>query len=321
MRLNIKILCLAICSFLALPPIAMTQSSDEQVVVRVDTDLVAIDVTVTDNQGNYLLNLRPEDFELLEDGVTRPIEFFQPVRTLQQANLAMVIALDLSGSLSAEEIEMQRLAIGQFIEMLDRNSVCSLLGFNYKVDILQDFTADRKKLAQSLKKIKEYGGSTRIYDGLDRAVTMLKKSPSIYKGNRMRRVIVVVTDGFDSASVIDKKELIRRANLNGITIYSVTIPSYSPLLVKSTNQQDRLPTPLDVSRITDSTGGRDFPVRNNDLSAVFEAIGRELAAGYTLAYHPPKEAKTSQFHKLQVRIKRPGVLARTSRDGFIVETK
>src|SRR6185369_13247016 len=137
---------------------------------------------------------------------TRPIEFFQPVRTSQQAPLALVVALDLSGSLSPEEIALQRDSIEQFIKMMDSSSVCALLGFNYKVDVLQDFTSDHKKLAQTLKKIKDYGGSTRIYDALDRGVTMLKKAPSMRSGKRLRRVVVVVTDGFDSASVIRSEE-------------------------------------------------------------------------------------------------------------------
>src|SRR6185369_5934604 len=67
------------------------QKSEEQVLARIDTDLVAVDVTVTDAQGNYLLDLKQEDFELQEDGVTHPIEFFEPVRTLQQAPLALVV--------------------------------------------------------------------------------------------------------------------------------------------------------------------------------------------------------------------------------------
>jgi Ca-activated chloride channel homolog len=324
MRYQFKAFCLALSIILLLCQGSLSQQArqtpDEQVLVRIDTDLVAVDVTVTDHQGNYMLDLKPEDFELLEDGAPRSIEFFQPVRTLQQSPLALVVALDLSGSLSPEEIALQRDSIEQFIKMMDSTSVCALIGFNYKVDVLQDFTSDHKKLAQTLRKIKDYGGSTRIYDGLDRAVTMLKKAPAMRSGKRLRRVIVVVTDGFDSASVIDKKELVRRANLNGITIYSVTIPSYSPMLSKGTGQ-DRLPTLLDVTRIIDNTGGRDFPVQNKDFSLVFDAIARELAAGYTLAYHPPKESLASGLHRLQVRVKRPGVLTRVSRDSYIAETK
>src|SRR6185369_13164594 len=153
---------LALCLLMFLCRVSLAQQThqkfEEQVLVKVDTDVVAVDVTVTDPQGNYLLDLKREDFELLEDGVAHSIEFFQPVRTLQQAPLALVIALDISGSLSSQEIEMQHDAMVQFINMLDSNTSCALLGFNHEVDVLQDFTSDHKKLAKKLPRIKDYGG-------------------------------------------------------------------------------------------------------------------------------------------------------------------
>ncbi|MEW6733485.1 MAG: VWA domain-containing protein [Acidobacteriota bacterium] len=328
MKLSSQLLSLILATLLLLPLVGSTpatqqrQNDQDGFVVRVNTDLVTLDVTVTDPQGNYLLDLKVEDFELLEDGVTRPIEFFQPMRALQNAPLALVIALDLSGSLSADETVVQRQAIKQFLQWLDNHSLCALLGFNHQINILQDFTNDRQRLTRSLDKIKDYGGSTRIYDALDRSITLFKKAPTMRGGKRLRRVIVVVTDGFDSASVIDKKELIRRANLSGVTIYSVTLPSYAPSLSGSSSaHSQRLPTLLDIARITDSTGGRDFSVEGNDFAAVFKAIAQELAASYTIAYHPPRDKQLPEFHKLQVRVKRDGALVRVSRDGYNIDIK
>ncbi len=284
-------------------------------IVRVDTDLVAVDVTVTDVKGNYLLDLHNNDFQLFEDGSPRAIEFFQPVGKTEHAPLAMVLALDLSGSISPDETTTQHQAIKNFIQTLDNSTLCSIVGFNYKINILQDFTSDHKKLAHTIDNIKEYGGSTRIYDALDRAVTMLKKAPAMRGGKRLRRVILVITDGFDSASIIDKQELVRRANENAITIYSITIPSYAPSLIKS-SRHERLPTLLDISRITDFTGGKDFPVDSGDFSNVFNSIAQEIAAGYTLAYHLPRENRAHKFHKLEVKVNRPGAIVRASRDGY-----
>lgn len=297
-------------------PAEKPNRSEDPVLVKEETDLVAVDVTVTDLKGGYLRDLRREDFELLEDGKPRPIEFFQPSGTIEQAPLLLVVALDLSGSLSLEETVTQREAIKKFIYTLDKDSRCALIGFNNKVEVMQEFTDNRKKLSDKLDKIKSYGGSTRIYDALDRAVTLLKKGPTMRGNRRLRKVIMVVTDGFDSASVIDKKELISRAKENSVTIYSITLPSYSAGMSSSSKQKDRLPTLLDVSRITDFTGGKDFPIDNNDFTNVFNAIAEEIASGYTLAYHPPKDELTRNGHKLQVRVKRTGTVVRTNRDSF-----
>ncbi|MBK7993511.1 MAG: hypothetical protein IPK14_08800 [Blastocatellia bacterium] len=83
----------------------------EELLIKIGADLVALDVTVSDAKGNYVLDLAAADFELREDGELRPIEFFQPTSKLQNTSLALVIALDLSGSLSEEEIILQRESI------------------------------------------------------------------------------------------------------------------------------------------------------------------------------------------------------------------
>jgi VWFA-related protein len=291
--------------------------SDEPFLVKEETDLVTLDAVVSDAQGNYALDLQAQDFELLEDGQPRNIDFFQTNGKLEQRPLALTFALDLSGSLSAEEIALQRQAIKDFITLLSPQSLCALMGFNNKIKVFQDFTSDRKKLAQKLNDIKDYGGSTRIYDALDQAIVMLKKLPLQHKGQRLRRVIIVITDGFDSASLTDRKTIIAAAKQHNVTIYSVTLPSYPHGTVNTgnTKPENRLPTLLDATRITDQTGGRDFSINNGSLAAVFQNIASELAASYTLAYHPNR-TPGAEKRSLQVRVKRPNMVVRSSRSSF-----
>jgi Ca-activated chloride channel homolog len=300
----------------SLTPVAWAQT-DEPFLVKEETDLVTLDAVVLDAQGNYALDLQVQDFELLEDDQPRQIDFFQTNGKLEQRPVALTFALDLSGSLSAAEIALQRQAIKDFIGALSPQSLCALMGFNNKIKVFQDFTSDRKKLAQKLNDIKDYGGSTRIYDALDQAITMFKKLPLQHKGQRLRRVIIVITDGFDSASLIDRKTVIAAAKQNNVTIYSVTLPSYPHATVNTGNikPENRLPTLLDAARITDQTGGRDFSINNKDLAATFRDIASELAASYTLAYHPHRVVG-GEKRRLQVRVKRPQMIVRCSRNSF-----
>src|SRR5437762_8382274 len=81
-------------------------------VVKIDTELVSFEVTVTDKHGKLVPNLKKEDFRLLEDGVERPIEFFQPIKKTDQGRpLAVVFALDVSGSMTEAEIDRLRSAM------------------------------------------------------------------------------------------------------------------------------------------------------------------------------------------------------------------
>ena len=300
----------------SLPAPATPKSEQEKqsgTTFRIDTDVVAVDVVATDKNGNYLRDLRADEFTLLEDGKPRKIDFFavNDASTLTRP-LAVVFALDLSGSLKPEESVTLRDAAMKFITLLKGDSVFAAMAFNYDVKILQGFTNDPRKIENAFAKIERFEGSTRIYDALDRGITLLERSaPRIRKGRQVRRVIVVITDGFDSASIIDRRELIRRANLAGVTVYSMTLPSY---MLSATRSRERVITPLDASRVVFATGGRDFAADANDFTPIFKALAEEIYASYALAFYP--DNRDGQFHQLKVQTSRPGILLRTSRTGY-----
>src|SRR4030095_9627702 len=107
---------------------------------------------------------------------------------------------------------------------------------------------------------------------------------------------VVITDGFDSASIIDRREVIRRANDAGVTIYSVTLPSFA---LSPTDSTTRVITPLDASRIVSATGGQDFPADARDFTPIFKALAEEIRGSYALAYYP--DSRDGRRHETRRR--------------------
>lgn len=286
--------------------------------IRIDTDLVTIDVTVTDKNGNYVRDLSLDEFQVFEDGKPKKLDFFAVTDEAALSRpLAIVFALDLSGSLKQEEAKTLREAALKFTELMQGESVFAALTFNYNVKILQDFTDNPAKLEKALTKTDRFEGSTRIYDAIDRAVTMLnRKAPRSRKNRPVRRVVVVISDGFDSASIIDRNELIRRAMAAGVTVYSMTLPSY---MLSPTQSTQRVITPLDASRIVSATGGRDFSADANDFTPIFKSLAEEIRASYALAFYP--EGRDGKFHDLRVKTSRPGVQLRISRTGYVAPGK
>ena len=283
------------------------------VTLRIDTDVVTFDVIATDKNGNYIRDLRAEDFQMIEDGKERKIDLFavNNESTLSRP-LAVVFALDLSGSLKPEEAVTLREASLRFTELMKGESVFAALGFNYDVKILQGFTDDPRKIERAFGKVARFEGSTRIYDALDRSITLLERNaPRMRKGRQVRRVIVVITDGFDSASIIDRRELLRRAQAAGVTVYSVTLPSY---MLSATHARERVITPLDATRVVSGTGGRDFAADVNDFTPIFKALAEEIRASYALAFYP--ETRDGQFHQVEIRSSRPEVKLRANRLGY-----
>lgn len=292
------------------------ENADE--VLKVDTDLVTVDVTALDKAGNYVRNLKPEDFRLFIDGQEKKIDFFTVTDEVTLSRpLAVVFALDLSGSLKPEEIETLRKSALRFTELMQGESSFAALAFNFEVKVLQDFTADQKKIARAFAKVDRFEGSTRIYDALDRCVLMLSRRARFTNSQKpVRRVVVVITDGFDSSSMIDTRELIRRANGAGVTVYSITLPSY---ILSASRNQDRVITPLDASRIVAATGGRDFSADAKDFGPVFRALAEEIRASYGLAYYP--EVRDGKLHDVRVEPVSTALKLRTNRTSYIAPTK
>ncbi len=286
---------------------------DQEEIVKIDTDLVMVEAAATDKAGNYVRHLKAEDFRLWVDDKPAKIEFFSVTDEVTLSRpLAVVFALDLSGSLKPEEIAVLRNAALKFTEVLNGESVFSALAFNYEVKVYQDFTSDQKKLSKALVKMDSFEGSTRIYDALDKAVLMLSRRASRTKNNQpLRRVVIVITDGFDSSSMINSRELIRRANAAGVTVYSITLPSF---ILSASKSSDRVITPLDASRIVAATGGLDFSANARDFSPVFKALAEEIRASYGLAYYP--EVRDGKQHQIRVEAVNPAINLRVNRTNF-----
>src|ERR1044072_2514067 len=152
--------------------------------IKLRADLVAIDLTATDKDGNFLRNLKAEDFVIYEDNEPQRVDFFEASeQTTLTRPLAIVFAFDISGSITPEEIDRQRQATEKFMNLVQPESIYSVIAFNHDIRVLQDFTSDARKINQAFKKIKDTAGSTRIFATIDRSVSMLKKVPH-YRGDR-----------------------------------------------------------------------------------------------------------------------------------------
>src|SRR5438132_9662509 len=231
------------------PRRALPSESETQDVIKVDTDLVQLDVTVTDSKGRLVRNLKKENFKLFEDGIERPIASFN-VEKIEGAPrpVAIVFALDLSGSMTPEEIARISDAMREFSKRLaEHPAVFAVLTFGMRVKTLQSFTGDREKLERAFERLthEPNGMSTHTYDAVDDAVRMLARHAPLTRAHQsVKRAVVVITDGFPVGDVVSPDPVIERANAADTSGYVVTMPSYPHLLVSAQNTP--LPTPPDV---------------------------------------------------------------------------
>ena len=291
-------------------------------VVKIDTDLVSLDVVANNSEGRPVRNLRREDFKLFLDDVEQPLAFFQVQhRTGEPRPLAMVFALDISGSMTTVEMGRLKSALKAFSGRLSAHSALyAVMAFGMNVKTLQKFTSEPEKLDRAFERLarEPNGLSTHTYDAVDDAIRLLvRHAPRARERRLMKRAVLVVTDGFPVGDTVSADTVIERANAADASIYVVTLPSYSRVLASST--QTPLPTPLDVSGLADLTGGRSVYAEEHNYDALFRALAEEVTSAYVLAFYPPEhKRRDGRFHN--IRVEGPvGLTLRQSRPGFQAE--
>ncbi|HEX8187367.1 MAG TPA: VWA domain-containing protein [Pyrinomonadaceae bacterium] len=278
----------------------------EEDVLKIDTDLILVDVAVTDAEGRAVKGLRPEDFKLYEDGEQRPVAFLNVERRAgTERPVAVVFAVDVSGSMTAEEMERLRTAMTAFSEKLsNRPASFALMSFGMNARVVQGFTSDPRKLDRALVKLaRETNGlSTHAYDAVDDAVRLLQRSaPRTLDRRLLKRAVVVVTDGFPVGDTVHPSTVIERANQAEVSVYTVTLPSYTRLLASNSPERAPLPTPLDVSGLVEKTGGTNFYATAKDYDPLFKALAEEVTSTYVLAFYPPEEKRRDgRLHTIRV---------------------
>ncbi|HEY6230594.1 MAG TPA: VWA domain-containing protein [Pyrinomonadaceae bacterium] len=293
------------------------QQPDE--VLKVDTDLVSLDVVANDSEGRPVRTLKADDFKIYIDNVPQPLAFFQvEQRSGQPRPLAVVFALDISGSMTAEEMERLRGALNAFsAKLAGHSTLYAVMSFGMNVKLVQKFTSETDKLDRAFERIarEPNGLSTHTYDAVDDAIRLLvRQAPRTRERRLMKRAVLVVTDGFPVGDTVSARTVIERANAADASIYVVTLPSYSRILPALT--QTPLPTPLDVSGLSDLTGGRSVYADEHNYDPLFRALAEEVTSAYVLAFYPPEvKRRDGQFHN--IRVEGPaGLFLRQSRPGF-----
>jgi VWFA-related protein len=204
----------------------------------------------------------------------------------------------------------------------DRSASFAVMSFGMNVKTLQKFTSDPEKLDRAFERIarEPSGLSTHTYDAVDDAVRLLvNHAPRTRDRRLVKRAVLVVTDGFPVGDTVSAATVIERANSADVSVYVVTLPSYSRMMVAST--QTPLPTPLDVSGLAELTGGRSVYATEKDYEPLFRALAEEVTSAYVLAFYPAEEKRRDgQFHTILVEGPR-GLTLRQSRPGYQADKK
>jgi Ca-activated chloride channel homolog len=305
--------------------------SEEDEVVRVETNLVTMPVSVIDRDGRFISGLQQNDFRIFENGVEQKVGYFQSV----EQPFTVILMIDVSPSTAFQIDEIQEGAIS-FINQLRPADRVMVMSFDETVHILSRPTNDRRQLRNAIYQA-QFGEGTSIYDAVDYAIN---RELTNIQG---RKAVVIFTDGVDTTS--------RRANYQS-TISDVEevdalfypiryntqrnggwggggrrrgggVDDWIGIILGGGNVQLGGPGSVGGSSaeyatglryletLAQNSGGRKFEAdTTSNLDAAFAGIAEELRRQYSLGYYPDKAGQPGERRQIKVRVMRPNVIVK-----------
>ena len=299
------------------------QKPDPSQSIHVEVEMVSMPVVVTDREGRRVTDLKVDDFTVLEDGVQQKISGFEAT----DEPIDVLLALDTSGSVQRRLAQIQNEAI-DFVHQLHPDDEVAVMCFSQDVTLLQDFSIDRNRNARAIRDTRP-GGSTVVYEavwlGLEEVLKPLTE----------RSAFVLFTDGVDTAShKATMQETLELAKETKATIYGVYFNteadmgrgtqrpmgrgrrgmSIPPIFRPGSSTSDYQRGRSYLGQLAEFSGGTVFDaLKMEDLSSAFREIANELASQYSIGYYSTNQKHDGKFRKIEVRVNKPGLVARTKK--------
>ncbi len=298
-RLLFSALLLLIFSLLHLHAQTNTPTDDE--VIRVETNLVTVPVVITDHRQRRVFGLAATDFDVRDEG--RSVELAHFAEGTER--VALLFLLDASGS-TRDIIAQQGEAALALFSRFGKRSRIALMQFQEKPSLSLAFTKDYEGAREAFKFVSLPNRRTAIFDAALAAVRAFQTTgDSLFE----RRIIILVSDGLDTASTTKSLTVIKEAALKDVTFYVIHTPLFTP---REGRLAPRSPT-KGFRDLADKTGGRFFILGDaqtalslkprNDLQPIFQAIEDDLRGQYVLSFYASAIADSIGARRVEVRLK------------------
>lgn len=276
---------------------------EEGEVVRVRTDLVVVPFYVTDGRGRRVSGLTRDDFQVRDNGRLVETSYF----AAGAETVALLFLLDASGSTRETIMQQRETALALFSHFGPRSHV-AVMQFRERAELTQDFTRDLRDARKAFQIASLPDRRTAIFDAARQAVRAFGRAG---RSAAERRIVVLFSDGLDTASMSAPTKVIAEANAAGVTFYVIHLPLYAPV---DGRLAARKPS-KGFRDLAEKTGGKLFvvgdarssldPRAEHDRSPIFHAIAEDLQSQYVIGYHAEAAGKEPGTHRVEVRLASP----------------
>jgi VWFA-related protein len=283
--------------------VVIRAQQDAPMVFRTDTRVVVCNTTVVDKNGHLVTDLNRDNFTVYENGVRQNISDFKH----EDVPVSLGLIIDNSGSMRTKRagVEAASLAL-----VRDSNPDDEVFVVNFNDEPFLDlpnkknFTNNIQEMEEALTRIDSKGG-TAMRDAIRTSIDHLLEN-----ANRDKKVLVLVTDGVDNASMIPQDKLIKAAQQSGVLIYAVG-------LLEDEDRSDAGKAKRELTALAEATGGEVyFPKEVSEVEPIAHVVAHDIRNQYTISYTPSNNVMDGTFRQIKIAVNPPGHLTVRTRSGY-----
>ncbi|MDX2150889.1 MAG: VWA domain-containing protein [Bryobacteraceae bacterium] len=294
----------------AKPPAEAPSDGPRESNIRVDTNVVLVNVSVTTPLNQFVTGMDREHFKVFEDKVEQKVVSFGSV----DAPVSIGLVFDASGSMGAK-LSKSRQAAAEFFKTANPDDDFFLVQFNDRPEMVVPFTTNTEEIQNRLT-FTQAKGRTALLDGVYLAMATMKKAKN------PRKAILIISDGGDNSSRYTESEIKNVVREADVQVYAIGI--FEPIGARGRTAEEMAGPGL-LNELAQQTGGRHFAVENiAELPDVAAKIGIELRNQYVIGYSPANQERDGKYRRIQVKVVQPkGLppLRATFRQGYYAPTQ
>lgn len=290
---------------------------EDNEVLKIETNLVTLPVSVLDTKGRFISNLRQNDFEIFENGIQQRVDYFASI----ESPFTVVLLLDVSPSTKYKINDIQDAAIS-FVDQLRREDKLVVVTFSNELKVISQQDTSFHRVRSAIRETK-FGDGTSIYEAVDYAIDNLLGSIS------GRKAIVVLSDGVDtSSSKSSYSRSINKVDKVGALVYTVRYNTFEENQFSGNRQYSIGASPKEYRRgkaylrdLTKTSGGRLYEAETvRSLETAFRNISEELRRQYSLGYYPEVDGEDGERRSIKIRVKKANYVVK-SKENYVFNTK
>jgi len=291
-----QLLLLLLASIFLITVAGAQEPEDDGTPIKVDTLLLTMPLTVTDNRGRHITGLKKEDFSIVENGTERDIEYFFN----EEAPMNVAIVIDTSAS-TKEVLEKIQKAARDFVRVLRPEDKGIIVSFDNRTLFLSELTSDKKKLTKAIEQ-------TRIANdaGSDMNEAVFRVVKNYFDSFKGRKAVIALTDGMIIKRSVTAQQVMDALRKSDTLFYGIIFKTiYLTDAMKTAAAENRKPMSIEILEImAQETSGRIYQKDAANLKEAFQNIAEELKNQYLLGFYPQDTEKGKATGNIRIEVDR-----------------